>query len=309
MRIEPISYGGWQNNIALRNDHAEVVVTLDVGPRVISYRTPEGQNVFKNYDGQIGKQGEAEWKIRGGHRIWIAPEGEISRVPDNHPVKYELISNGVRIENPPVAPWGIRKTLTVQLAPDSPEVTVVHTLTNDSASPIEVASWGLSVMAPGGLEIIPMPPLGEHPRDLLPNRIIVPWPYTDLSDPRYRFGQQFITLTQTATGGLTKLGLLHREKWVAYLNGESLFVKAFDYEEGTTYPDLGCNFETYTDGEMIEIESLSPLKRLEKGESVSHTERWSLLYHPPQPSSLKEEDLALWIESITPLVPLLNRTA
>lgn len=307
MQIEPISFSGWQNNIALRNAHAELIVTLDVGPRIISYRTTQGSNVLKNYEDQMGGHGEPQWQIRGGHRLWIAPEGEISYALDNHPVKYELIPRGVRLENPAVAPWGIRKTLTIELAEDSSEVTLHHTLTNEGEEPVELASWGLTVLAPGGIEIIPVPPLGEHPRDLLPGRVIIPWPYTDMTDPRYRFGQQFITLKQTADGGCTKLGLSHREKWVAYLNGETLFAKSIDYREGATYPDLGCNFETFTNQEMIEIESLSPLQRLAKGDSVSHTERWSLLQNPPQPSSLKEDDLARWIESIAPLLPLLAK--
>ena len=148
----------------------------------------------------------------------------------------------------------------------------------------------------GGLEIIPLPPLGEHPRDLLPNRPMVAWPYTDLSDPRWRFGWRFITLRQTAEGSPTKLGLAHREKWVGYLLPNSLFIKAFDYEEGAAYPDLGCNFETFSNADMLEIESLSPLRKLAPGESVSHSERWYLFDVAEQPDSLKENDLAEWLE-------------
>jgi hypothetical protein len=311
MQIQKIPFEGWSNNIAISNDHVELIITLDVGPRIISYRTINGggggQNVFKNYSEQMGSSGESEWKIRGGHRLWLAPEGAMSYALDNSPVKYELTGNGIRIENDPVAPWGIRKILTISLAEDSPEVTLHHEAVSEGDQPVEIATWALSVMAPGGLEIIPNPTSGEHPRDLLPNRVIVPWPYTDLSDPRLRMGWKFITLRQTSGGAPTKLGLSHREKWVAYLNREALFVKTFDYIDGETYPDLGCNFETYTDANMLEIESLSPLRKLNPGESVGHTERWALLGGIPQPSSLKEEDLAKWIEPmIEPLLAKLH---
>lgn len=301
MQNQKKPFGGWQNNLSLSNDHAELIITLDVGPRLISYRTPHGENVFKNYDAQMGGSGESEWMIRGGHRLWIAPEGDISYTFDNSPVKYETTANGVRIENDPVAPWGIRRAITVSLAENSSEVTVHHCLTNEGTKPAEIASWGLSVMAPGGLEIIPLPALGEHPRDLLPNRLIVPWPYTDMTDPRFRFGWQFITLRQTDDGTPTKLGLAHKEKWIAYLNGDGLFVKSFDYVEGATYPDFGCNFETFTNSEMLEIESLGPIRMLQPGESAEHTEKWYLLSDVPQPPSLQEEDIAAWI------APLLAR--
>ena len=53
-------------------------------------------------------------------------------------------------------------------------------------------------MRPEGLEIIPQPPLGEHPRDLLPNRGVVLWAYTDLSDLRLTLGTKFWLLRQAA---------------------------------------------------------------------------------------------------------------
>jgi hypothetical protein len=298
MHINQLHHAGWERNLQISNGKVEIIITLDVGPRVISFKTTEGENVFKNYPEQLGKGGESEWMIRGGHRVWLAPEHEVlSYLPDNEPVTHELLGkNGAHFVNPGVAPWNIKKEMTVTLSEHSSEVTVVHRATNDGREPAEVATWGLTVMAPGGLEIIPLPPLGEHPRDLLPNRPMVAWPYTDFSDPRWRFGWRFITLRQTADGTPTKLGLAHREKWVGYLLPNALFLKAFDYEEGAVYPDVGCNFETFTNADMLEVEALSPLRKLAPGESVSHTERWYLFDVAEQPDSLKENDLAEWLE-------------
>lgn len=298
MHIKQLNHGGWENNLQLANDHVELIISLDVGPRILSYKRPHGENVLKNYSEQFGGSGESEWKIRGGHRLWIAPEDEtLTYVPDNVPVIHDLNEpNAVRLENSPVPPWGLKKEMAITLAADSSEVTILHKATNLGDKPMKMATWGLTVMAPGGLEIIPLPPLGEHPRDLLPVRRIVPWPYTDMSDPRYRFGWKFITLRQTADGTPTKLGLAHREKWVAYSMRNELFIKAFDYIDGEEYPDLGCNFETFTNHEMIEIEALSPLKEVAPGDSVSHTEKWYLFGEKTQPNSLREQDLAEWLE-------------
>ena len=55
-----------------------------------------------------------------------------------------------------------------------------------------------------------------------------------------------------------------------------LFVKRFDYTEGARYPDSGCNTEVFTAASFIELESLSPLKYLEPGETIEHVERWQL---------------------------------
>ena len=62
----------------------------------------------------------------------------------------------------------------------------------------------------------------------------------------------------------------------AYLNAGTLFVKRFEYQPGKDYPDRGCNFETFTNEEILEAESLGPLARLEPGQAVEHVERWEL---------------------------------
>ena len=294
MPVDHVSFGGWANNLRLANEHAELIITLDVGPRVISYRTREGENVFKTFDAQLGGTGEAKWLSRGGHRFWLAPEDAVlSYLPDNSPVEHRMLSDfEVELSNAPVDQLPIRKVLTIALDPASTRVSVTHRAENCGGAPIEVATWGLSVMAAGGIEIIPLPPLGEHPRDLLPNRGMTLWAFTDMTDPRWRWGRQFITLRQ-GDAGPTKLGLAHREQWIAYHRDSSLFVKTLEYRAGATYPDFGCNFETFTNEEMLEVEALGPLVRLASSESTEHTEQWQLFDKVSAPPS-DEGALAAW---------------
>jgi len=278
MNLETVAFGGWPNCLRLANDEVELITTLDVGPRILSYRRLGGPNVLKNYDGQLGGTRENEWMIRGGHRLWIAPEDEVlSYHRDNEPVSWVRDGNGpVVITSRMASPHPLRKDLSVTLAANGSRVDLLHAITNEGSSPITLATWALTVMAPGGTEIIPQPQLGEHPRDLLPNRTIVLWPYTDLTDTRWKLGRSHFLLQQRTGGAPTKLGLAHSEGWVAYLLGDELFVKTFPLAEGAAYPDGGCNFETFTNGDMLEIESLGPLVTLQPGESTSHPETWHL---------------------------------
>jgi hypothetical protein len=297
MKIEKTAFEGWQNCLRISNEHAELIVTLDVGPRVLCYQhLPGGKNVLKINTEEMGKSGEDHFVSRGGHRIWLAPENERTYLPDNGAVTHEILPDGVRLENPADSSSKIRKELKITLAPDTSAVTLEHRATNEGSAPATLATWGITVMEPGGLEIIPRPPLGEHPRDLLPNRMQVLWPYTDTADDRWRWGREFITLRQTPHSSPTKLGLMHRMKWVGYLTRHALFIKTFGYEEGATYPDFGCNFETFSNAQMLEIETLSPLRTLAPGESVGHTESWRLFGSIPEPHSLKENALADWLE-------------
>jgi hypothetical protein len=100
----------------------------------------------------------------------------------------------------------------------------------------------------------------------------------------------------------TKLGLSHQSRWVGYIVGERLFIKTFMYEDGAVYPDLGCNYETFTKDDFIELESLSPLRELAPGQSVSHTETWHLFGGISAPDPLDESALAEW------LAPFLTKT-
>lgn len=292
MKTEVIPHSGWERNLRLANDQIELVITLDVGPRIISFRTKNGANVFKTFDEQLGGKGETEWMIRGGHRFWIAPE-ELERTYhiDNHPPRHWVDSSTGEFifEAEQQAGGCILKTLGITISEDSSRVRVRHTAKNTDSKPLEFSAWALSVMKAGGTAVVPQPPLGEHPRDLLPNRTMVLWPYTDLTDSRLRIGKDYLVLSQATNRPPLKFGLSHKEKQVAYIVDGSVFIKSFDFNEGETYPDGGCNFETFTNSDMLEVESLSPIKTVPPGGEITHIEEWTLLSLSQRISTVSDE--------------------
>lgn len=302
MPIEKNPALGWQNCARISNAHAQLLVTLDVGPRILGYSAPGGVNVLRALDGELGTSGENKFVGRGGHRLWVSPENDRTYAPDNSPVKFEIGDDfTLHVENPAAAPWHVRKEMTISLAPDSSRTTIQHRITNEGSEPIEIASWALTVMTPGGIEIVPQPPLGEHgPDSFLPNRVIVPWTYTDLSDDRWRIGRKFITLTPKPGRPATKLGLLHLDKWIGYALPGAFFVKTVELHHGGAYPDLGCNFETFSKSDFIELETLSTIKKLAPGESIGHSETWQLFADAKLPASLEDEALAEWLAPYLP---------
>jgi hypothetical protein len=277
---DQVPFGGWPNTLRLRNGTVELIATLDVGPRILSYRRAGGPNPFKLYPDQAGGTGEEIWRNRGGHRLWIAPEiREVTYHPDNSPVGWAALPGkpGVRLTPPPEGAIGFQKQIDLELEATGTGVTIVHRLTRLAGPPMKVAIWALTVMTPGGVAIMPQPPLGQHPSDLLPNRKLVIWPYTDLSDSRWRFGPRFIRLRQDSTRGATKIGLADRLGWCGYFVHGVFFCKRYaGIDENAAYPDDGCNCETFSNDKMLEIESLGPLQTLESGQTIEHQERWEL---------------------------------
>jgi len=48
------------------------------------FRVRGSQNFFKEFREQLGKTGEEKFQLRGGHRVWKAPEDPIATwAPDN----------------------------------------------------------------------------------------------------------------------------------------------------------------------------------------------------------------------------------
>jgi len=157
-------------------------------------------------------------------------------------------------------------------------VEVIHRLRNAGKDPYNLAPWALTMMAQGGVVIHGFPPRGTHPENLAPTNPLVMWPFSNLADPRWTFLRKYLILHQDPKNSTpTKLGSFNRETWGAYLLGSDLFIKRYRATGGPAwYPDYGCSFETFTNADFLEIETLGPIEKVEPGESITHIERWTL---------------------------------
>ena len=291
--MEKVNYKGWENCYKLTNGKIELVVTTDVGPRIIFFGFVGGKNVFHNFEDMVGTTGSDEWKIYGGHRLWHAPENQPrSYFPDNNPIKIEDKETFIRLLQPVEDTTGIGKQIDIYLDQSKPEVKVIHRLINHNVWGVELAAWALSVMAPGGKAIIPFPKRGSHTDgDLLPSSSLVLWSYTRMADKRWTWGDKYIILQSEIGNDMAqKCGAVVEDGWAAYVNNDLLFVKHFDYLPEFTYPDMGSNVETFTNESFLELETLGPLCWLLPNEAVEHTETWNLFDGIKTPLSEEEID-------------------
>ena len=277
--LERITFGGWNNCYRLTDGRVVAVIVADVGPRVLVLGLVGGQNLLCEHPEQWGLTGGDEFRVYGGHRFWHAPEHNVRTYqPDNAPAEAAPLpaGDGLRLLAPVEAPTRMQKEWEIRLEAAG-TFRVTHRLHNRGLWPVECAPWAISAMAPGGQAILPLPPRGPHPEFILPTSTLSLWPYTDLSDPRFVFGRQFIRLRAVA-GAATpqKIGASVPNGWAAYaLNGQ-LFIKLFEVHPGARYPDLGVNVELFTDADMLELETLGPLTVIEPGGFAEHEERWGI---------------------------------
>lgn len=284
--------------VSISNGVVEALVTVDLGPRIISFGYIGSQNFMsserKDYEPMTDDtytsfwgDGRA-WENFGGHRIWLSPESyPETYLPDDRKVSYEITENGAVFIPEPDTQIGVQKTLEIMMDPDDANLQVKMQVKNISDKTKEFSVWSLSVCAKGGTLIIPM---NTNDTGLLANRKISVWPYTDMSNDRLYWGKKYITLKQdiNATEPI-KIGVDLNCGTAYYVLGDEILHKKYEtnHPDGV-YPDGGCSFETYTNDVMLEFETLSELKSIAPGETNELCEHWSL-YKKPCEVDLKND--------------------
>ena len=275
--MEVVEFGGWQNCIRLANDEMDLIVTTDVGPRIIRCGFRGGQNLMHVEASTLGRTRDPEFHPYGGHRLWHAPE-ETRRTytPDNVSVVHEWDGKTLTLRSVD-EPNGIEKRLRITLSPTTRHVRLDHRLINRNPWPVELAVWALTAMAPGGRAVYPLDDFLPHPDVLAPARPIVLWHFTDMSDPRWTWGRKYIQLRQEPEATTKqKVGMLNSKGWAAYLLDGDALIKRYPCDTQAGYADMGCNTETYTDSTTLEVETLGPLTRIPPGGHADHPESWFL---------------------------------
>ncbi len=278
VKIEKTEYRGWPNCYRVSNGDIELIVTGDVGPRIIRFGFVGGQNLLKESPDQLGRSGEDKFQLRGGDRVWKAPEDPVATwAPDNVPVAIQVTPTGL-IAREPIEPLtNLQKEIEISMAPSGTQVTVFHRITNHSLFPLEFAPWALTMMAQGGTAVTGFPPRGKHPAHLEATNPLVMWAYTDLADPRWKFTKKYLMLRQDSKNSeAQKLGLFNPDTWAAYILNSEAFVKRSSSDPTKTYPDFGCSFETFTNNDFLEMETLGPLTKVLPGRTVEQVEHWGL---------------------------------
>lgn len=301
------AYENFGRCLEITNGAVEALVTLDVGPRVIKFCRVGGTNIMFNdinrdhfnngphYD-KFYYEG-AQWNIYGGHRLWISPESSPETAyPDNNPVEYKATANGAVFIQPPQVENNVQFEFEMVMDDTKPEVRLIHRVTNIGKIDKEFAVWALSVLAPGGTEIIAQ---NTHDTGLLPNRCIAMWPYCDFSDDRLFLGHKYATLRQDEKYGPFKMGFDNAAGTGYYAIGDTVFIKKYypSHPDGN-YADYGCSFETYTNELFLELETLGQLKKVAPGQCEEHIEDWKLAENPGGLDAKNEESVCAFIEKL-----------
>ncbi len=271
--------------VALENALLKLLVTQSAGPRIISLRWHGGDNLFAELPEFVTERPDGSlFHFRGGHRLWHAPENmPRTYALDDQPVEIIQAPNSLSVMQQVEAETGIEKSIRISLVDDKPQAIIHHTLTNRGLWPVECAPWAITQFKTGGIAILPQ---SQEESDVLPNRSLAFWPYTDINNLHVTWGNQYILVSaqmQTAF----KIGFPNPRGWLAYWLDGTLFVKRVTFNIHDAYYDYGSSSECYCNDQFLELETIAPIGVLDPGKSVTHTETWELYSDVNRPSDEK----------------------
>lgn len=274
MKISNINYNNTKA-IKVENNKYELIIPLEYGIRIMSFKE---KNSFNFLGENIETSRECDndlWHLRGGHRLWHTPEKfPRTYLPDNEEINYELKDNKLFLAEKVNEKTNIKKQMIIEFIDNGNTLRIEHIITNLGMWDIETAAWGITILKTGGIASVP---LNKRKDNLLSTKTFSLWAYCDLSDDRINFKKDLFTVKQDINNKSSfKIGTNNEEGYATYeLNGY-IFKKAFNYFENEKYPDNGCSFELYTDANVLELETLSPIKRIKVNDKISHIEKWSI---------------------------------
>jgi hypothetical protein len=293
MNVNETTYKNYGKCLRVDNGIVELIVPLEFGIRILGFGPAGGRNVFAELpDMKVAIEGK-EWRFYGGHRLWLSPETNKTYFPDNEPITYSVQGDALRLVQPLDAWSGVVKEIEIVLSDG--KVELIHRATNEGSVPEKLALWAISVMAAGGVEVIP---LKGKETGWLHNRQLSLWPYTRMNDTRIRWFDDYLTLSQDPNKKEpVKLGFSNREGWGLYVNQGLGFIKKYKPIDDVPYPDNNVWYETYTCDSMLEMETLSPIRETEPGGSVEHVEEWSV-FETEDLDASANSSIAAFIEGI-----------
>lgn len=276
IQISEVEYKNFGKCISLENGRIQLIAALDFGPRILYFSTRGSRNIlFEDISRDFCElnKGYGTWYAYGGHRLWTAPElMPETYFPDNSRVSCDCSEDSVTLTAKPT-PFGKQFSVSITMS-EGNAVTIRNTVQNLSDVPAEFAPWSITSLTTGGLEFVP---LSKEQTGFLPNRTMALWSYSKIADERFRLTDTCAVLRQDPeAAGPFKAGFNVRDGYAVYAAGNQIFRKKFGGYEKCSYPDFGCNFETYTNKHFIECEILGEMRTYAPGESAVIEETWEI---------------------------------
>lgn len=280
VRVERADYHGWPAAYRMTNGTVDLVFVPQIG-RIMRYGLVGGPNVLWENAALAGKTvapdaPEKEWVNFGGDKLWPGPQSRWGWPPDpyldrgEHTV--EVLKDGtLRVTGPASAKSGVRFSREIRLESSGTGVRLRNRMINTGAEPVEWSVWEVAQVNEPEEACLPLNKAGQFPEGFMTFKTSPPLSET------IRLSKDRVCLTRHAKQG-GKIGADSPEGWTEARVAGLRFRISAPFERGKSYPD-GCPQQVWSNPDPLkymELELLSPIRRLAPGKEQELTTRWKL---------------------------------
>lgn len=278
------TYDGYQG-AWLRTDAAEVFVATEPHFRVLAFRRIGRPSLMA--DANVAEQGI---RLAFMEPEQVPPSFDVG----NQPAAFlDRTQRTARVQLSPAA--GLRYTVELELADDSPLLRLGYVLENVGDAERRIACWSVISFARDGTMIAPF---GTRPRSR--RQIVLPW-WTRWPQPGVTFGRDALAIDCSAEldGNAYKVGLRTDCGWAAFVRGDQALISTTPFDPAGEYPEGGANITLFhSTGQRIwcETEQVGTLQTIRPGEAARLSETLRLV-DLPQPVAAEPDALRAQIEA------------
>ena len=297
----------WNGYVAYRlsDGKTEAIIVPDLSGRVLTYRFVGGENVLWNGP-KTFKAGE--WANWGGEKAWPALQGDWGLFYDPawppHPTydglphKGETLPGGkLKTTGPVMEGFGVRAVREFGFDAATGEFVITTTFAKETGEPRKIAIWNVTQ--------VPQPEiiyLRANPNSAYKDNAAWFGPMMPKEAKKVTVTDEgLLTYTPTIAGGY-KFGTDALAPAVAGVRGGTAFILRTDKKEGD-YPEgaQGSGFPVTiwnsggddAAGRYNEMEVMSPLTAMKKGDTLTQALRWKLIRLPNADANSAESRAAV----------------
>jgi Tfp pilus assembly protein PilZ len=266
--------------VELITNQMKIIVVTDIGPRIAFFGKADGENLLF-WDDQ--NRGRDNWKIRGGHRVWVArpgaDEAEETYLPDNDPCEIKIENNFLTVMGAIDPLLKIQRGIKIEILADN-KLAVDNILINHSNMLYSGSIWALTCTNPKPNRQYGIPLGDDSSWDCFRIVYCKRWAKTSTSrinDPQIEFTEDMMLIKPQ---GVVTKRMIEAAKGIIAMDvpdQNTMFIKKVPYLRAGKHP-LDCNLAFYIgqDNFMVEMETMGPEATLKPDESLIWRETWAL---------------------------------
>lgn len=279
MKFTKTKFSG-HDAIEISTKKLKILIVTDCGPRIAFFGKIDGENLLFWDDENRGRN---DWKLRGGHRVWVArpgaDEAEETYFADNNPCEIITDHDSITVLGAVDATIKTQRGIKITILDDN-KLAVDNIVTNKSDMLYSGHVWALTCTNPNPERQYGIPLGDDSAWDCFKMVYYRRWggEHTgQVNDPQISLIQDMLLINPQ---GIETKRMVEAPFGVIAMDApdqNTTFIKKVAYDAQAKYP-LGCNFAFYIGPEnfMVELESMGPEVTLKPDSTTIWRETWTL---------------------------------